>query len=197
MHRDDVLAFACGSLCLQVHSVLQLAMQPVAVHRDTIHPATDVVTWLAKDARFLTIIRTIAGTRVYDHEDDMLYYANPNTELPAECPEGHAFLCQSVCDRLPDGSLALRLLVMDLVCPRIDCPRQRGDTLRGLAHAFPPACHIQWAGDMQALQAFVSSGVVPHDIEGLVALRLPLQIVREGGVRGIAALESLKTGGLA
>lgn len=197
MHRDDVLAFACGSLCLQVHSVLPVAMKPVTVLRDPIDPSTDLVTWLAKDARFLTIIKTVAGTRVYDPEDDLLYCANPNTELPKNFPEGHAFLCQSVCDRLPDGSSVPRLLVMDLVCPRIDCPRQRGDTLRRLAHAFPPACHVQWAGDMQALQAFVSSGVVPHDIEGLVALRLPLQIVREGAVRGIAAIESLKKARLA
>jgi hypothetical protein len=196
MHRDDALAFACGTLCLQVHSVLPLAMKPVTVQHDAIHANKDLVTWLARGARFLTIIKTVVGTRVYDHADDMLYYANPNTELPKDCPEGHAFLCQTVCDRLPDGSSTPRLLVMDLVCPRIDCPRQRGDTLRRLTHVFPSACHVQWAGDMQALQAFVSSGVVPHEIEALVALRSPLQIIREPS-KGIAALESLKTGRLA
>jgi hypothetical protein len=42
----------------------------------------------------------------------------------------------------------------------------------------------------------VSSGVVPHEIEALVALRSPLQIIREPS-KGIAALESLKTGRLA
>ena len=196
MHRDDAIALACGSLCLQVHSVLPLAMQPVCVQRGSIHHSTDLVTWLAKGSRFFTLIKTVVGTRVYDHVDDMLYYANPNTDLHKDCPEGHAFLCQTVCDRHADGSHTPRLLVMDLVCPKIECPRQRGDTLRRLAHVFPAACHVQWAGDMQALRAFVSSGVVPHEVEALVALRSPLQIVREPS-NGITALELLKTGGLA
>ena len=200
MHRDDAIAFACGSLCLQVHSVLPLAMRPVVVSYGAMHAPGDLVTWLAKGARFFTLIKTIAGTRVYDHEDDMLYYANPSTELPAECPEGHAFLCQTVRDLLPDGTATPRLLVMDLVCPRMECPRQRGDTLRRLAHVLSPACHVQWAGDRAALQAFVSSGSVPHEVESLVALRAPLQVIIQeapAAAKGITALEALKSGGLA
>ena len=193
MHRDDAIAFACGPLCLQIHSVLPLAMQPVSIQHHPIQPETDVVTWLAKDARFLTLIRTTGGPRVYDHAEDMLYYANPNTELHKDCPEGNAFLCQSVCDTQPDGSTVPRLLVMDLVCPRIECPRQRGVTLRRMAHMFPHVCHVQWAGDKLALQRFVDSGTVPHPVEAPVALRGPLQLVREPSATGIAALNTLQS----
>jgi hypothetical protein len=79
---------------------------------------------------------------------------------------------------------------MDLVCPPIECPRQRGETLRRLAPLFSHLCHVQWAGDRPVLEQFIRSGSVPHDIEGLVALRAPLQLVREPATR-IAALESL------
>jgi hypothetical protein len=188
MNRDDALALACGALCLQIHSVLPLAMQGVSVSVERIRP-DDVVTWLAKSARFLTLVKTARGTRVYDHADDLLYYASPDAELARDCPEGHAFLCQAVCDRQPDGSLAPRLLVTDLVSPSIPCPRQRGEALRKLAHCLPHACHLQWAGDGQALQAFLPS--VPHDVETLIALRAPLHLVRESGSSGIAALDAL------
>jgi hypothetical protein len=192
MQRDEALAFACGPLCLQVHSILPLAMQPVSICVEPILQGPDVVTWLAKGARFLTLIKTTAGTRVYDHAEDMLYYANPNTELHMDCPEGYAFLCQSVCDALPDGSAVPRLLVMDLVCPRIECPRQRGVTLRRMSHVFPHVCHVQWAGDKLALQRFVESGLVPHAVEAPVALRAPLQLVREPA-SGIAVLNLLQS----
>jgi hypothetical protein len=188
MHRDDALALACGALCLQVHSVLPLVLQGVSVSVGPVLP-DDVVTWLAKGARFLTLIKTARGTRVYDHADDLLYYAGPNAELHQDCPEGHAFLCQAVCDRQPDGSLVPRLLVTDLVAPSVPCPRKRGEALRRLGHLLAHTCHIQWAGDGQALRKFLPS--VPHDVEALVALRAPLQLVRESA-HGIGALDALQ-----
>lgn len=195
MQRDEAIAFVCGPLCLQIHPVLPLAMQPVKVQNGSIEYSTDVVTWLAKGARFYTLIRTNAGTRVYDHEEDTLYYANPNTELHRECPDGYAFLCQTVCDRQSandddDTCVVPRLLVMDLVCPRMDNPRERGDTLRRMAPLLPHVCHVQWAGERTALEQFVSSGSVPHDVETIVALRGPLQLSREPAT-GIAALNAL------
>jgi hypothetical protein len=166
-------------------------MKPVTITSvPLIHPDTDLVTWLVKGTRFLTLFKTQQGTRVYDHADDLLYYANPNSELHMDCPEGHAFLCQSVCDRCEDGGETPRLLVTDLVCPRVDCPRMRGDTLRRLAPLLPHICHVQWAGDKPVLERFIQSGSVPHDVETLVALRGPLQLVRESATR-IAALEAL------
>jgi hypothetical protein len=189
MHRDDALALACGALCLQVHSVLPEAMRGVSVALDAIQP-TDVVTWLAKGARFYTLVKTPRGTRVYDHADDLLYFAGPHAELAKDCPDGHAFLCQTVCDRQPSGPPVPRLLVVDLVSPAIECPRLRGEALRRLAHVLPPnTCHLQWAGDRQALEKFLPT--VPHDVEALVALRAPLQLVREPPATRIAALEAL------
>lgn len=187
MNRDDVLAFACGSLCIQVDGVLPAATQGVSVSMTEPIQPDDVVTWLAKGARFLTLIQTSHGTRVYDHADDLLYYAGPLVQLPKkECPESHAFLCQAVWDhkRVP------RLLLTDLVLPAVACPRARGDILRRLAPSLPPSIVLQWAGDRAALQAFIDSGSVPHEVESLVALRRPLQLVR-GSSSGIAALDAL------
>jgi hypothetical protein len=48
--------------------------------------------------------------------------------------------------------------------------------------------HQSFDGDKQALQAFLPN--VPHDVETLVALRAPLQLVRESGT-GISALDGL------
>jgi hypothetical protein len=187
MNRDDALAFACGSICLQVHPVLPVAMKGASISVGPIQSG-DLVTWLAKGSRFLTLVKTPRGTRVYDHADDLLYYANSNTELCKACPDDHAFLCQTVCDRQPDGPSVPRLLVMDLVSPAIECPKQRGEAMRKLAQHLPHTCHLQWAGDKQALQAFLPN--VPHSVETLVALRAPLQLVRESGT-GISALDGL------
>ena len=189
MNRDDTVAFACGSICLQVHPVLPLAMKGVSVAVGPLQ-AADVVTWLAKGARFLTLVKTQHGTRVYDHADDLMYYANPNTELPGGFPDDHALLCQTVCDRQPDGTLVPRLLVMDLVAPPIECPKMRGEALRKLGPHLPHTCHLQWAGEQKALQAFIAQ--VPHDVETLVALRGPLQLVREPPPNRIAILDALE-----
>lgn len=191
MNRDDALALTCGALCLQVHTVPLAAMQAVSVSALEPIRDDDVVTWLARGARFLTLVKTARGTRVYDHADDLLYYAGPNAELQPDCPEGHAFLCQAVCDPQPDGSATPRLLVTDLVAPAIQCPRQRGDALRRLGHVLPHICSLQWAGSRAALQPFIAAGSVPHPVETLVALRAPLQLIRESG-SGIAALDALQ-----
>lgn len=196
MHRDDALALACGPLCLQIEPALAPALRGVAISVESTRPTPDdpgpMMTWLARGARFLTLIKTARGTRVYDHADDLLYYAGPDAHLAPSCPEGHAFLCQAVCDRAPgEGKPDVpRLLVTDLVAPHIPCPRQRNQVLRQLAPHLPPICHVQWAGERQALQAFVDSGGVPHDVETLVSLREPLQLVRASG-SGIAALDAL------
>ena len=188
MHRDDALALACGPLCLQVHPVLPAAMRDASIALGQIQPS-DLVTWLVKGTRLYTLVQTSQGTRVYDHADDMLYFASPDAELDRACPEGYAFLCQTVCDRQPDGPPIPRLLVTDLVAPAIESPRDRNEALRKLAHVLPHICHVQWAGERQALEKFLPS--VPHDVEAIVALRAPLQLVREssGGISALSALD--------
>lgn len=189
MNRDDVIGLVCGPLCLQIHPDFPQALRPVTFSSEPIQ-SSDLVTWIARGARFLTLFKTSQGTRVYDHADDLLYYATPNSMLHKDCPEGHAFLCQTVCDRQPDGTTIPRLLVMDLVCPEVECPRLRGETVRRLSPLFPHLCHVQWAGDLAVLDKFIRGGSVPHDVESLVALRAPLQLVR-GASKGIAALDVL------
>ena len=189
MNRDDALAFACGTLCLQVDSVLAYATRGVSVSMTEPVQPDDVVTWLARGARFLTLIQTALGTRVYDHADDLLYYAGPHVQLPPECPLNHAILCQAVWDTV-EGQRIPRLLATDLVTPAISCPRLRGETLRRLAPCLPAAVHPQWSGNRDALQAFLDRQSLPHEVECLVALREPLRLVR-GPVSGIAALDAL------
>ena len=189
MHKDDALALACGTLCLQLHAVLPDAMKKIAVSHDKIN-GNDLTTWLVKGSRFFTLIQTLSGTRVYDHDGDYLYYANPNTELGRECPDGHAFLAQTVEDRTGE-SVTCRLLIMDLVCPKVEDPRKRGEILRAMAHFFPSSCHVQWSGDHAALQSFISNGM-PHEVECIVALREPGRLYREPAAHGIRVLEMME-----
>lgn len=194
MDRDDTLAFVCGPLCLEIQTVApDLLRGPTllpASHARLLDPSRDRFTWLVERGRFLILIQTQRGTRVYDPEDDLLYYAAPHVQLAPECLPGHAFLCQTVQDSQADGTLTPRLLVTDLVGPRIECPVRRGEAMRGMAHLLPPVCHMQWAGDRAALERFVGSGAVPHRVAGLIALRAPLELVRETST-GIAALDAL------
>jgi hypothetical protein len=189
MHKDDALALACGTLCLQVHAILPEVMKKLAVQSDRIGPS-DLTTWLVKGSRFFTLIQTSSGTRVYDHDGDYLYYANPNTELARECPEGHAFLAQTVEDKT-GASVTCRLLIMDIVWPKIDNPRKRGEILRSMGQLFPPSCHVQWSGDRAALESFLSNGM-PHDVECIVALREPGRLYREPPAHGIRVLEMME-----
>lgn len=190
MNRDDALAFACGTLCLQIDNVLPDATRGVSISMTDPMQPDDVVTWLAKGARFLTLIQTGHGTRVYDHADDLLYYAGPHTQLPPECPPNYSILCQGVWDTV-EGQRIPRLLATDLVTPTIPCPRLRGETLRRIAPCLPCAVHPQWSGNRDALQAFLDRETMPHEVECLVALREPLRLVR-GPTSGIAALDALK-----
>lgn len=191
MNHDESIAFACGSLCLEIHTVSADTMRaPSFVLVDKLLPDTDLVTWLVEGGRFLTLVQTSRGTRVYDAKDDFLYYATPATQLRSDCPVGHAFLCQTVQDKHSDGSFIPRLLVTDLVEPHIECPVKRGEALRSMAHLLPQVCHVQWAGDLTALEPFVKSGAVPHRVAGLVALRSPLTFAREPAT-GISALDAL------
>lgn len=182
----------CGPVCLEVLTVPQPALLPPTITSvKHIDPDNDLVTWLVEGSRFLTLIKTHNGTRIYDTVADMLYYAAPHTQLLPACPPDHAFLCQTVLDASPDGTLIPRLLVTDLVHPPIECPVQRNAALRAMDHFMPQLCHIQWAGKRTALEDFVASGAVPHRVAGLVALRAPLRLVRESPVR-IAALDELE-----
>jgi hypothetical protein len=192
MNRDESIAFACGSICLEISPIRAATLQPPVFISDAIRAETDLVTWLVEGGRFLTLIQTQRGTRVYDPQDDFLYYAVPHTQLGPDCPVGHSFLCQTVLDRQGDGAFVPRLLVMDLVSPPIACPKQRGEALRALGPCLAPACHIQWSGRRAALERFVQGGGVPHRVGALVALRAPLVLARESGT-GISALDGLSS----
>lgn len=189
MNRDDSIAFACGSMCLEISSIPFSTLQSPSLVVDTIHARDDLVTWLVEGGRFLTLIQTARGTRVYDPQDDFLYYAAPHTQLGAACPVGHAFLCQPVVDS-GGGVSVPRLLVTDLVSPVIPCPRLRGEALRSLGGCLASSCHLQWSGNRAALERFVHGGGVPHRVGSLVALRAPFVLAREP-VTAISALNAL------
>jgi len=48
-----------------------------------------------------------------------MFYANQNFMLKKEAPDGHAFLGQLVEDREAGGLVVPRMLIMDLVCPKV------------------------------------------------------------------------------
>jgi hypothetical protein len=182
MLYQDALALVSANMCLQVQLIVPTAMKKAKVVAGPVED-TDHATWLAKDSWRFTLIKTAHGTFVYCHSHDYLYYAHPNVMLGPECPAGHAFLVQ-VLEDTKDGVVVPRVLVMDLVCPAVQNAEKRGEIMRGLAHVFPPLCHLQWAGNKAALQKFIDKGL-PHQVDSIVALKsVPLHIVRECSLAG-------------
>jgi hypothetical protein len=189
MDDSDHTVFACASLCLELDTMPPDTLSGPRCVSDRIDPERDLVTWLVEGSRFLVLAQTPRGTRIYDAQDDYLYYAAPYAQLSPACPPGHAFLCQTVQD---SGEPPVpRLLVTDLVAPRIECPHARNAALRALAPLLPSVCHLQWAGKRDALERFVQGGGVPHRVAGIAALRAPLVLAREPSTTGIAALDAL------
>lgn len=176
MLLDDAINLVCCEICLQVHSVMESALQPVAVSPGAISEG-DLASWLVEGTHFFTLIKTDARTLAFCHANKTLFYARPDFALAPSTPDGHAFLAQVVEDREND-LLVPRLLVLDLVAPVFADPRARNAILRGCAHHFPPTCVLQWVGQPSALRPFVESGL-PHRVDGLVALGAPLALTHE------------------
>lgn len=178
MLPEDSLALVCADMCLQVHQILPKVTQPVRIVPGKIDERA-CATWLTKGAQFFTLIKSGTSTLAYCHANRTLYYANPSFRLGDACPDQHAFLAQTVEDREPNGEVTPRLLIMDLVYPTHECPRERGEIVRKLAHTMPNTCTIQWNGDPTCLRSFLQKGL-PHDIEDdIIALGSPLRLTRE------------------
>lgn len=193
MQSEDVLAFLCRGLCVEVGPSYSAALTPTVIEEGPLPPGCPA-TWLAKGCRLVTLIQTERGTRVYDQKEDFLYYASEAAQLGKDCPPGHAFLGQTVCDTdKTTGQSVPRVLIMDLVCPRIEDPGERGAQLRKLQHCFPPACHVQWAGERESLRRFLVKGGIPHEVECVVALRQHGRLIREPNLKrvGIPLLDRL------
>ncbi len=183
METEDALAFLCRGICVEIGSVFAAALRPTVIEEGPLPPGCPA-TWLARDGRLITLIQTERGTRVYDQRDDFLYYASEGAQLSNACPPGHAFLGQTVCDTdRASMKQTHRVLIMDLISPRIDDPVERGAQLRKLQHCFPPLCHVQWAGERQSLELFLRRNEIPHEVECVVALKEPGKMVREPGRR--------------
>ena len=176
MLLDDALSLVCSEICLQIHSAIDAAMQPVAINTGEISE-TDHASWLVEDTHFFTLIKTKSSTLAFCHGNQTLFYARPDFALAPSTPEGHSFLAQVAEDK-ENGLIVPRLLVLDLVTPSVEDPRARHEALRACTGFFPPSCVLQWSGLPSALRPFVSSGL-PHRVEGLVALRAPLALTRE------------------
>ena len=117
MHIREALQLVCGDICLQVNSVIPGATQGVQVVPGKIEDGAHA-TWLAKGTHLFTLIKCGMMTVVYCHENKTMFYANQNFMLKKDAPDGHAFLAQIVEDREANG-LTPRLLIMDLVCPKV------------------------------------------------------------------------------
>jgi len=118
MHLRDALQLVCGDICLQVNSVIPGATQGVQIVPGKIDEEAHA-TWLAKGTHLFTLIKCGMMTVVYCHENKTMFYANQNFMLKKEAPDGHAFLGQLVEDREAGGLVVPRMLIMDLVCPKV------------------------------------------------------------------------------
>ena len=118
MHIRDAMQLVCGEICLQVNSVIPGATQEARIVPGKIDNEAHV-TWLAKGTQLFTLIKCGPSTLVFCHTNKTLFYVNQNFMLHRDTPEGHAFLAQVVEDRDADGSLTPRMLIMDLICPKV------------------------------------------------------------------------------
>lgn len=62
--------------------------------------------------------------------------------------------------------------------------------LRQLAGMFPSTCTVQWSGQPEALRRFLKNGL-PHEVDGIVALRAPLRLIREMQVKNSISTRAL------
>lgn len=179
MLLQDAISLVCSEICLQLGPMITQATQPARLTPGKIRD-TDLATWLVHDTHMFTLIKHGMGTFAYCHGNNTLFYAKPEFMLLRGMPEGHAFLAQIAEDResAEGRPTTPRLLVMDLVAPRIEDPKARYQAMRTLDSFFPSTCVPQWAGEIQSLRNFIANGL-PHEVAGVVALRGPLQIVRE------------------
>jgi hypothetical protein len=180
MLLDQAISTVCSEVCLQLGPVVAQATQPVRIAPGRIQD-TSLTTWLVQDTQMFTLIKCGIATLAYCHGNKTLFYAKPEFMLKHGTPDGHAFLAQLAEDKesAPDRARVSRLLVMDLVAPRVEDPRARYERLRQLAApCLPGTCVLQWAGQPDALRAFLQNGL-PHEVAGIVALGSPLSLTKE------------------
>jgi len=180
MLLEHALSTVCSEVCLQLGPSVAHGTQPVRITPGKVREDA-LTTWLVQDTHMFTLIKSGMATLAYCHGNNTLFYARPEFMLKPTAPDGHAFLTQLAEDRHGDGKgqSVPRLLVMDLVAPRIDSPSARYERLRQLAEpSLPGTCVLQWAGHPEALRAFLQNGL-PHDVAGIVALGAPLALTKE------------------
>lgn len=180
MLLDQAISTVCSEVCLQLGSVVAQAAQPVRITPGKVKP-TALTTWLVHDTHMFTLIKCGIATLAYCHGNNTLFYAKPEFMLKHSTPDGHAFLAQLAEDRQQGGDQPSvpRLLIMDLVVPKIPDPAARYERLRQLAApCLPGTCVLQWAGHPEALRTFLQNGL-PHEVAGIVALGAPLALTKE------------------
>lgn len=180
MLLEHALSTVCSEVCLQLGASVAQGTQPVRITPGKVKDDA-LTTWLVQDTHMFTLIKSGMATLAYCHGNNTLFYARPEFMLKPTAPDGHAFLTQLAEDRHVDGQgqSVPRLLVMDLVAPRIESPSARYERLRQLAEpSLPGSCVLQWAGHPKALRAFLQNGL-PHDVAGIVALGAPLALTKE------------------
>ncbi len=166
------LAVISGPVFVQLDATVLRACHPVKVRtapqtKNHIVPA--FFTWRPKKTHVFTLIKTIADTVVYCHDNDTAYYANPCAKLGTAVPAGVAMLAHWCIDDLRDDTKTPHLLVFDIMDQGAADPATRGERLRMLSGALPqPLCVVQWAGNIEALNKFIPT--LPHEVECTVAL---------------------------
>lgn len=176
MRLEEAITLVCSEICMQLNPALVQATQSVRIAPGKVKESS-LATWLVHGTHMFTLIKSKDKTLIFCHGNSTLFYARPDFMLHRDMPDGHAYLAQLAEDREAAGVVP-RLLIMDLVVPRVEDPQARNQTLRNFSGLFPPSCHLQWAGQVKALRQFLKN-TLPHKVEGIVALGNPLQLIKE------------------
>lgn len=174
MHFSEALAFVCAEHFLQIHPALFAITKPIEITMTNKKLQSQHTSWMAAKTHWFTLIKHNQKTIVYCHKNNMMYYGSPAVQLHSHMPDGHAFLAQTCMD----NDQFPRLLILDVVTPRLVNPVERGALLRSLAGFFPSTCTIQWVGESDALRKFLRNGL-PHPVECVIELGEPLHITKE------------------
>jgi hypothetical protein len=179
---------------MQLNPALVQATQSIRIVPGKVKESS-LATWLVRGTHMFTLIKSQDKTLIFCHGNSTLFYARPDFMLHRDMPDGHAYLAQLAEDKESAG-IVPRLLIIDLVMPRVENAQARNQTLRNFSGLFPPSCHLQWAGQVKALREFLKNGL-PHKVEGIVALGNPLQLIKEIRIEAplpvFKAIEELKT----
>ena len=163
MNAHDAHALLCADAFLQVHPLMPRVTSSICWTRQGVDKEnTNWGTWTTKGAHWFTVCKHPESpheTIVYDHSTERTYVASMHAKLDKNMPPGTALLVQTTLD----NGCEPKILVTDLVHPVIPNVLRRHEYLREISPFLPSVYHVQWTGQLDALEDFLAKpGALPH-----------------------------------